>query len=74
MSKVISFRTTDEIYNYFKNLDEPFSKSIPPILLDHIERMKNKGCIQGVYAKKNENRYQTLEQLVDELIKRKNSL
>lgn len=68
MSKVISFRTTDDIYNYFKNLEKPFSQSIPPILHEHIKKTQNKTCIQPVCNDEIDKRYQRVSSEVNEII------
>ncbi len=72
MSKVLSFRVNDDLYNYFKNLGKPFSESIPPILSDYINKTKNKRCIHPVYSQKNFFKYEDINTKVDMLIKAEN--
>jgi len=69
---VISVRVNREIYEYFKKSGEPFSKTIPPILADYINKMKNKRCIQPVCTTKKHYEYQDIDAKIDALIRYKN--
>lgn len=72
MSKVISFRVKEEIYNYFKSLDKPFSVSIPPLLLDYKNKMKTKACIHDVYSSEKSSEYEDIDDKIDLILKRLN--
>jgi hypothetical protein len=68
MSKVISFRVENWIYNYFKNLNKPFTETIKPLLINHIKKMNNKPCIHHVCVHKKDDKYQRVISDVDEFI------
>lgn len=68
MSKVISFRVDDEVYDFFKNLDKPFSESITPLLIDHMKNIQNIQGILGTCSNENQNKYSTISKRVDRLI------
>ena len=80
MSKVIGFRISNDLFKRIKNSNIDIREIMRRSLMEYISMLDASSDFdvnkrkQGVNSIENEKRYQTLEQLVDEIIKRKTVL
>ena len=74
MSRVIGFRISDELFVRIKNCGLDIREIMRHVLIDYMSRQDSNvnRCKQGVNSVGNENRYETIDELVDRLIRLKN--
>lgn len=67
LTRVISFRTTDEIYDFFKSFNKPFTETVEPLIASYVYNEKNKSCMHPVCSNKNNDRHEYIKNQVDML-------
>ena len=73
MSKVIGFRISDELFMRIKNCRVDIREIMRHALIDYMSRQDSNvnGCKKGVNSVGNENRYGTIDELVDKFLKQR---
>ena len=69
--KVVSFKTSDEVYNQLKSLNKSFREVLEPLLVDYLQYLESKASIHEGIPKKETLSYEDVKTIVDELIKQR---
>ena len=69
LDKVISFKTSDRVYNELKSLNKSFRTVLEPLLIDYLNNLQRKESIHKSIQTKESKSYEDVVQIIDGLIR-----